>query len=871
MANKLLAIVVPHTHWDREWYLSFQEYRHKLIRVLDKVVELLEGEKDFKVFVLDGQVAILEDYLEIKPWMEGKIKELVAKGALKIGPLYTQPDEFLVSPEALIRNFLYGMKRASAYGGYMRVAYLPDTFGHTAQLPQILRKLGFETFFFMRGLGDEEDYLGTEFMWEAPDGSRVLTIYLAKGYCVANMLGVKEVYDATVWRAPEGWITIVLNIYYREPEVDFKEALKRAREIAEFLSKRSKCKVLLFMNGCDHMPPQGSISEVIERINKAYGDLELRMGTLEEYAELVKPCVEKLEVYRGEMRGAKSKKILSGVISARAYLKVLNYKAQLLLEKYAEPLAALASLNGYKYPERFIEEAWRFLFLNHAHDSIYGSGSDRVHVDNESRFLQALEIASSIAYEASIHICKPKGQGQPSLFIYNPLPWPRRDVVFFVLPKDSKRWALDSEAGGTPLQRAELEEYREREELVATVVETPPMGYAVLNLVEEEEVEVRRDSGTVIENEYFVVEVRPERGGELRIEDKRTGYIYDGLNVFVDEGDAGDEYNYSPPKERDVLVESRDFKASVERVIGPVYSLLRVKLEMEVPECLEGQARSEKKIRLPITTEVYLYRGVPRVDVKTKILNLARDHRFRVKFPSGVKTDRTVAETHFYAIERPLKPRTSGEGWIEKPPSTHPQIAWVSVSDGEKGLTIANRGIYEYEAKEEGGQVTIYLTLFRSVGWLSRSDLSTRRGHAGPPIRTPGAQCIREMTFEYSIIPHKGNWLSSKSYKLAREFYEPLLALRVLGAEKTVKSIVKLEPDALVLTALKRAESGEGLIVRFYNITGEKVDAKISLGIPVKEVWLTNLKEEPQRFLGSSEVSLSVGPHEIVTLLLKTS
>ncbi len=874
MSNSVLAIVVPHTHWDREWYLSFQEYRHRLVKVMRKVIKLLTNDPRFKSFTLDGQVAALEDYLEIEPEMERVVRNLVASGRLLIGPLYTQPDEFLVSGEALIRNFLYGMRRAARFGGYMKVAYLPDTFGHTAQLPQILRGLGFDSFVFMRGMGDEEDELGTEFLWEAPDGSRVLAIYLAKGYCCANMLGIEGAYSQEVWRGPEGWYTVFLNIYFDEPEPDVHKAAEQLRELAEYLLPRSKSRVLLVMNGCDHMPPQERLPDLVEKLSSEGLGLELKIGSLENYVKCVRSRVNGLKVYRGELRGAKTKPILAGVLSSRAYLKRLNYRAQLLLEKYAEPLAAIATLYGYEYPSALLEKAWRLLFLNHAHDSIYGSGTDCVHVENESRFFQVIEIASSIAYESAKRIASSLKEGQGrSLFVFNPLSWPRRDVVEFLVKAEDAESGLclvDGNGKKYPVQVVARDEYYEGYKLVAAVVNVPSLGFSTYRIESCDEPEVRVDDGCVIENEYFRVEVNPERGGSIRLVDKRTGRVFDGLNVFVSEGDAGDEYNYSPPREGAEPVVSTDFKALVERTQGPVFSRLRVSVEMTVPEGLQGQKRSTRRVVLPVTTEIYLFHGVPRVDVRTVVINTARDHRFRVKFPTGLVSDHTVAETHFYAIRRPLRPLSSREGWVEEPPRTHPQMAWVSVSDGENGLTLANRGIPEYEALIEEGQVTLYLTLFRSVGWLSRGDLLTRKGHAGPAIKTPGAQCLREMTFEYSIIPHRGDWLKSSAYKLARDFYEPLLALVAEGSKPQTKSVLEVEPHTLVLTAFKRAETGNSLVARIYNITGEPVAAIIRAGFQLQRAWLADLRETPTEELGGRDgVRVDVGGHKIVTLILK--
>ena len=809
------AIVVSHTHWDREWYLTFQEYRLRLVRVLDKVLDLLRGNPDFKCFVLDGQTCALEDYLELRPENESLVRELIASGRLVVGPLYTQPDEALASPEALVRNLLTGIRIAESYGRAPKIGYFPDAFGHIPQLPQILREFDIEAFFFTRGLGDEEEELGTEFLWEAPDGSRVLAVYLAEGYCNANMLGVEKSLELSVWRSPDGWYTAFLEAYFEEPEPDLEKARERVEELAERLLPKTPSGTLLLMNGCDHRPPQARIVEIVKLLNSLDLGIELEQGSLEDYVERARRRIGKLRVHRGELRGSKRHPILAGTLSSRAYLKRLNYRAQVLLEKYAEPLSCIAMLEGEEYPKRPLSIAWKLVLQNQAHDSICGTSIDPVHLENESRYLQSIALASNIAYERARYVAEKCCRGgQPSIFVYNPSNWPRTDLVLVAFPAEvdvDALVAIDDEGNELPLQSLAIEEGPwENAKLAAFVAkDVPPLGYRTYRLEERPCRRATQSPGNAIENEYFRVEADPERGGALRILDKESGAVYEGFNVFVDEGDAGDEYNYSPPKERDLVVESTSFRASVERVEGPAVSALRIKLEMEVPEKLEGQSRSESRVAIPLTSEVYLYRGVRRIDIRTTVLNKAMDHRLRVKFPTGLMADRVAADGHFYVVEREVGPAGSRD-WIEIP-TTYPQLYWVDVSDGERGVTIANRGIPEYEARLEGG-VTVYLTLFRSVGWLSRGDLQTRRGHAGPAVRTPGAQCLREMLFEYSVIPHTGTWLSSRSYKLAREFAEPLMGILLRNLRPASREVVRVEPEedygpaikALVDRAAKR-------------------------------------------------------------------
>ncbi len=861
------GIVVSHTHWDREWYLTFEEYRMRLLKVMKRVLKLLEEEPDFSHFMLDGQVAALEDYLEVVPQDEIRVRRLVCEGRLAIGPWYTQPDEFLVSAEALVRNLLIGIRTALRYGRAMMVGYLPDTFGHTPQLPQILRGFGIDSFVFMRGLGDEMEELGTEFVWEAPDGSRVLAIHLAEGYYNANQLGVREPYRYCVMSTPEGWFTATLRIYDEEVEVDLEEAYKRVVEVANRMLPHTRSRVLLLMNGCDHQSPQAAIPRIIEYVNSKSGWLRLVHGTLEDYISEARRCMDSLRVYRGEMRGAKKYYILSGTLSTRIYLKLLNYRSQLLLERLSEPLSVLAWLLGYEYPRNLLLHAWKLLLLNHAHDSICGSGTDPVHLEDEARFLRVIEVGSNLALEAARFLLR-RGTGEapgPSVLVFNPSGWRRTDFVRVVVPRAQGGYRLVGPQG----EEAEAQVVEELPWGNAVVLgfvarDVPPVGYKVYRLVSSGRQQELTDGGRTIENEFLRVEADPERGGALRITDKRTGFTMEGVNVFVDEGDAGDEYNYSPPDEGGAVV-STSFRAEVRRVRGLAKSSLLISLRMRVPERLEGRRRSAKEVELPISVEVSLYPGVPRVDVRVRVDNRARDHRLRVMIPTGLKVDRSYAHTHFYVVERGLKP-PEGDGWVERPSTTHPQLHWVDVSDGERGVMVANRGLPEYEVRDEGGAV-VYLTLLRSVGWLSRDDLKVRKGHAGPPLPTPGAQCLRTLEFEYSIIPHGGSW--KRAFWMAEEFTAPMLAVcDERGCQFGSFSLVEIEPKELVLTAVKLGEDKDWIIMRFYNISGAEVRGKLRFGFPVAEAWITDLNERPLKRLKVTEkmAKIIVQPHKIVTV-----
>ncbi|MFZ2095000.1 MAG: hypothetical protein WAV05_00030, partial [Anaerolineales bacterium] len=223
--------LVSHTHWDREWYLTFQQFRLKLVHLMDHLLEIFENNAEYKYFLLDGQTIILEDYLEIRPERESEIVQYIKQGRLFIGPWYISPDEFLISPEAHIRNLLEGDRLCQKYGGKMSIGYLPDTFGHIGQMPQILQGFGITEACAWRGLEDQP----CELNWEAPDGSSVLLSFLRESYSNAA------------------------NLTTSDPDKFTKEI----QELSLSLSASSLSGQILLMNGTDHMEPSDDLTNAI--------------------------------------------------------------------------------------------------------------------------------------------------------------------------------------------------------------------------------------------------------------------------------------------------------------------------------------------------------------------------------------------------------------------------------------------------------------------------------------------------------------------------------------------------------------------------------------------------------------------------------
>jgi mannosylglycerate hydrolase len=374
-----------------------------------------------------------------------------------------------------------------------------------------------------------------------------------------------------------------------------------------------------------------------------------------------------------------------------------------------------------------------------------------------------------------------------------------------------------------------------------------------------------------IENEYFVVEVN--KNGTLSLLDKRNRNAYSGLNCFQDGSDCGDEYNYAPPVHDQVIAAAL---TRVYKVKGEVRQSLEVKLKLTMPEGLsqDRQRRGGRNVTVSIRSIITLAKGVPRVDIRTTVDNTARDHRLRVHFPAPFAIEKGSSDGHFEVVQRMLGLPKTDDSWIEEPRPEAPQRAFTDISDGQMGLMVSNRGLPEVEVlRNAAGSGEIALTLLRCVGWLSRDDFSTRKGQAGPMLETPAAQMPGEWTFDYSIIPHAGDW--HEAYPDAYAFQTPMRAVNTNIHEGTLPpeaTLVAVEPRAFTVSTLKRSEDLRGWLVRGYNLTGDDLDVTIRPWIPFKHVEKVDLGEQKLGSLTPAKdgsVFLHVRGHEIVSVLFR--
>ncbi|HSP56375.1 MAG TPA: glycoside hydrolase family 38 C-terminal domain-containing protein, partial [Dehalococcoidia bacterium] len=568
-----------------------------------------------------------------------------------------------------------------------------------------------------------------------------------------------------------------------------------------------------------------------------------------------------------------------------------------LLARYVEPAVAWASLleqgtgnwehaNGLASTRGLLRQAWKQLLQNGPHDSVTGCSVDAVNEDIAARFNHVEQIGEALLFESQRQIARVAApEGQSAVVVFNPEHGPRTDFCTVRLPVQPGKWpakVVAEDGTEAPLQVIERGGYspvdpRERVTFGFVASEVPGFGYRAMQLEygegQEELGTGNKEQG--IETEFFRVSA-DSTDGTLTLEDKRTGRRLTGLNRFVDGGERGDEYTYDQP-ELDEFVDRPSGPVDV-RVTeaGPARWTLEVRMTYALPASLtdDRKGRSAERADCEIVTRASLYPGVARVDIETEVENRAKDHRLRVHFPTGVVADRSYAEQHFGVVERPIGLPEYDGTWLETPVAFYPQKSFVDISDGTHGVMLANRGLPEYEAiLEPDGTVTIALTLLRCVEWLSRQDLATRHGHAGPGMHTPGAQMIGRWKFQYSLIPHAGGW--ENAYAEAHRFVRPMRAVRVSrgnGGLPAAGSLIEIQPPEVILSALKLAEDDGSVIARVYNIGESTVCARVTLyppsGLSARAAFVDMNEEnrEPLSLDADDGVDVWLDPNEIKTL-----
>jgi hypothetical protein len=831
------AFLVSHTHWDREWYRTFQEFRARLVDTVDRVLDLCAEDPGYR-FLLDGQSIALEDYAEIRPARVPELRARIAAGRIAIGPWYVQPDSLLPAGESHVRNLLEGRRAGEAFGPVSRVAYTPDSFGHPAQFPQLFAGFGCSAFVYWRGHGNEVDRLPAEWDWVAPDGSALLACHLGKGYFAA----------AT------------------DPRADAETAATRIAGAAKELGARARSGAVLLMNGIDHALPEPKTAAIAEAASRQAG-FAVERALLEDFVGAV-AAGEARPRFAGELAGARIAHLLPGVWSTRTWLKLANRACEAELLAWAEPFAALAQRLGAPDERPALRLAWRTLLQNHAHDSICGCSRDAVHEAMRARFDEAEGLARETAARALGRLAgggverRAPWSDELAVAVWNPSPHARSGLVHFAL--DPHPWLIpavnpvesihplllrDLAAGsftadGAPVRmapaapgRVKLLPDRAGFDLEFTVRDVPAFGWKRVVLRRNETASPDEAVAVTPGGSDAALEaggVRVAVGADGRVDIAFGARRFAGLFGVEDVGDRGDSYDFDLTGED----QTRLVGVTATRFTHPAgVAGLAVERRLSVPARLaDGRgARSRERAELRLVTEVRIAPEGGRVDVRVVLDNTAEDHRLRLLFPVGHGVAQCEAATTFDVATR-SRELPDDAAWVQRAVASFVQQGFVHAN----GLSVAAPGLPEAELIETPEGAAIALTLVRAVGHLSRHDLRSRPGPAGPGTDTPGAQCPGRLEARLSLY-------AGLDPAAARDAELPLRAVPAGDAPLAPegRALLALEPRALVLSAVKPAEQEEGLVVRVLNPTDAAHEATLRLGFPFARVEAVRLDEAP--------------------------
>lgn len=887
--------VIPHSHWDREWYFTTSRSKVYLMKDLADVMDTLEANPEFKTWMLDGQASLIDDYLAWRPQDEDRMRRLVQEGRLIIGPWYTQTDQMIISGESIARNLFYGMRRCEEFGPYMNVGYMPDSFGQAGNMPQIYQQAGIPDTLFWRGVSNDMADGKLNYTWRGDDGTTVFATQMPTGYYIGGNMPEDPEQNDAFWH----------------------------EQCLDKLAPRHVTENVYFPCGFDQAPVRRNLPELIAKRDAADPENSYKMSSLPEYIAETKAAIERdgieLPEVEGELLVAKHMRIHRTIWSSRSDLKKLNTEVQNYVVNVLEPLLALSQSMGNVYPAGAVEHIWKLLFENAAHDSIGSCISDPVNEDVYLRYKQASDIATSLVelHSRLIATSVEAGDAPMTFTVFNGYPKQRSGVVIKKMYIPGGAFGI-VDAEGKPVAYSVLASrdltdyvlsqtikldpsasfYVPEQVLEATVAieakDVPALGYAQYRLVLEAdsaEEFAPLAAGSALENEFYRVTVNED--GSLRVEDKETGFVYDHQAVLEENGADGDSFNYSPCQP-DYVLRSDAFAATVELAGSGVYQQAKISWTMVVPADLDERKAGTCSTELPVTLTVGLRRGSRVIDVNVHVENTVLSHRMCILFDAQMATKFNFADQQFGAIKRenvhtaqmalyeaslaasegaevddadsslPVNWRQNMEAWQEMPIAIEPCQSYVALGDGERGLAVLPLGVREYEVVGDEKNV-IRLTLFRTYGFMGRENLLYRPGRASGErtIETPAAQLLGPLDFSLGFMAFAGTVDAAGVAEEARCYdgdlsvyeYGEFLNGRLIFSEPArvgegprEASLFSLEGTAVV-SAVKAVEDAEraaagGMIVRVFNGLHEgDATAKLAFARPVRNAYLVDLRE----------------------------
>lgn len=869
--------LVSHTHWDREWYHTAEEFRVRLVDLIDELI--LDPPGEGQAFLLDGQAIVLEDYLDVRPSQRERLRGLLQAGRLEAGPWYVLADELIPGAEALVRNLLVGRHAVDSLGATTPpVLYCPDSFGHPAALPELAEGFGLPLIILWRGCGGRRWPSGDAFRWRAPSGREAIVFHLPPdGYEFGSSLPT----------APD-------------------ESHRRWAKIREVLASRSTTGVSLIQNGADHHARQSdlplAVALLAERAN-ASGD-RLEVSSLRRFAEalLSRARAQRPPTVSGELRDSYGYTwTLQGTFGTRARQKRANAMAERALLR-AESWSAAAMLAGRGARVEQLRAAWKTLLAAHPHDTLCGTSIDPVAEAMDIRVSSARRQAALIGRSAIETLLghdpaaarEYPGEKHDLFVITNPAAHERGGVVLVeVLEKLADEPVGPGSAGGpdavevarhakrriasrgtqliaTRIGRHRIESARHypdndivRSDIIAChVTSRPGVSVSVVDSLESG----RPNSPVISEARALstgTLQVMLAKGGGVSI--RNGDLVLSDVVRLEDRADRGDVYTPSigDTVARPKLVRQR----LVHR--GPLVGELRQDWALQRSGGKRGMPVSSIEVAMRLTADS------PLVEFGISGVNRMKAHRLRLGLATGLHKATVIADAAFGPVERKHLEVPDEDRTAEVPPSTAPLHRYVSLYSPAGGLTIHSDGLAEYEVDEAG---VVWITLVRAVGELSRNDLPERPGHAGWPARTPGAQSLGRFGARVALQAH-GPLTPATLHAVEREssrFLHPLRGFTIRSATTTTPlgGGIELSGIALAASTIKESEDARSVVLRCVNVSDREQPGSWSLSPAVESARLARLDETPGQSLevrvqgGRSVIPFIAGPRSVVTIIV---
>lgn len=813
MKKKVYAYL--HTHWDREWYREFEEFRLRLIEVFDDVLKKLES-NEIPAFYFDGQTAALEDYLEIKPEKEEVVKNFIKSKKIYIGPYFCSTDSFLVDAESLIKNLQLGFAYSKSLDNKNYIAYHADTFGHSAYLPEIIKYFGIKNAIFWRGLGE----LSSEFLFKG-----LKSTYLIEGYF----------HD------------------YFSADVSYEQKAKMIKRTLDRIAQYSSNNILLPL-GADHLKLPDNIKEQIKEINKMLDSYEIVLSTPFCYLKKVEKNY-KINI-NNEFRDCKRNFILPGVLSSRIDLKQKNTRLQWQITRITQPLLAISNVLGLdKNFQNNIEYLHKELIKNHAHDSIYGCSVDNVHETNIYRYNKVQEGLNAINNTIKRDLYDDKKLSIINLANYE-FNGALKIETNKILPKEYNA-QLVSTKKGFPLTRLYrinetpiTEDYTNLYEYLIDIKNIMPFSVKTINTTDINKTQTLKITEKTLENDNVKLTIK---NNKIEILDKHKNQIYKDFIKIIDRADIGDSYNFGALK-NDKPIQAKIIQSKIKEK-GHIRSILEILMELDIPKNSYDNCRSKLTTKQQIKIEAILENQNDYIEFVLYWKNKSKNHLLQVEFATHNPIRETITDDLCGYTKRDFDANYNIYNQIPAPRGIELKYnaAPLQKCIHTQGIGLITEGLHEYEITDN----KLRLTILRATGTISNAKNPTRGTPAGPPIETPNLQMLKENTARFAVSL-KDNIENLQAN--VEKFYKSTL---LLEAKLPNTKIITVNDKNIIVSTMKLNKYND-LIIRFLNKSDKTRLLKFKTNIKYKKIYELNATEETKK-----EFTPQIDANSFKTIIIK--